>query len=111
MARPMTLGAAAFADDSCVHALVGAPDRDGGRSRPSARIDRSVLVAAPLILVWSALHPSAILGPVVVAMFAVVAVATRHAAARLFVAATLVALALAALVPSTRALFDVASNT
>jgi len=106
MARPMSLGAAALCATIYVCTRSWArPDRPSGRSR----LDRSVLVAAPLIVVWSALHPSAILGLVVVAMFALAAVVTRHAAARLFVAATIASLFLAALVPSARALFDVAA--
>ena len=110
MARPMTLGAAALCATIYVctrsWARAAAP---AGRSRPGATSDRSVLIAAPLVLVWSALHPSAILGIVVIAIFALAAVATRHAATRLFVGATLLALALAAVVPSARALFDVAA--
>jgi hypothetical protein len=102
MARPMTLGAAALC------ATIYLCTRSWQRVDRS-RLDRSVLVAAPLVLVWSALHPSAILGIVVLAVFAIAAVATRHGAARLYIGATLLALALAALVPSARALFDVAA--
>lgn len=96
MARPMTLGAVAL----CATIYLC--------TRTWQRRDRVVLVAAPLFVVGSALHPSAILGLVVIAIFAVVAVATRHAAARAFVAATLGALALGACFASSRALLPVA---
>jgi hypothetical protein len=96
MARPMTIGAAAL----CAMLYVCA--------RGWVRRDRSALLAAPLVIVWSLVHPTAILGFVLIALFALAAVVTRHAAARWFVAATLATLALAAVVPSARALFAVA---
>ena len=103
MARPMMLGAVALCATLYLCARTWQRAwRDGEPSR-----DRSVLVAAPLFVLWSALHPSAILALVIVAIFALAALATRHAATRWFVAAMLLALALGAVVPSARALFDV----
>ncbi len=100
MARPMMLGAAAL----CATLYLCA--RSWQRSAGSP--DRTVLAAAPLVIGWSALHPTAILGLAIVGLFALAALVTRHPAARLFVAALALTLGLGLVVPSARALFDVA---
>ena len=78
----MMLGAAALcATSMCARARGRARDRDGGRSRPSATIDRSVArrrAADPRVELRCIRAP--ILGLVVVAMLRGAAGATRHAA-------------------------------
>jgi hypothetical protein len=88
MARPMTLGALLL----CVTLYLCA------RSR--MRNDRSALLAAPVILLWSAIHPTALLGLTIVIVF------TLTRPNRLWIAASLLSLVMAA--PSLGGLLSVA---
>ena len=96
MARPMILGAVAL----CATLYVC--------TRTWQRRDRSVFVVVPITVVWSFVHSTAILGICVIAIFALVAAATRHPATRRFAAAALVAIAVCSLLPSARGRFAVA---
>ncbi|HEX6835277.1 MAG TPA: hypothetical protein VF334_01835, partial [Polyangia bacterium] len=75
MARPMMLGAAAL----CATLYLCA--------RTWRRRDASVFGVVPIVVAWSVVHSTAILGLAVVALFAGAAVVARHAAARRFAVA------------------------
>ena len=106
-------GAGALLDGAADDARRGDAVRDALSVHAQLATAEQVAIAAcslvaPLVVVWSALHPTAILGLRHRRALRAGGAGHAHAAARLFVAATLLALALALLAPSARALFTVA---
>ena len=110
MGRPMTLGAVALAATIylCTRSWWAEARAQGDGRNQGGRGDRSVLVAPIVVVVWTFIHSTAILGLAVLGIFALSALVTRHAARVRFVAATLAAFAACALLPSARGRFAVA---
>jgi hypothetical protein len=100
MARPMTLGAVALCATiySCTRTW----------QRAAAIRDRAVFFAVPIVMAWTVVHSTAILGVAVLAIFAGAAALVRHGAARRFAAAALATIAACAALPSARGRFAVA---
>ena len=101
MARPMMLGAVAL----CATLWLCTRTWQRAAARPH---DRSILFAAPLVVVWTVVHSTAILGLFVLAIFAIAALLGRHAAARRYLMTVALATVACALLPSARERFAVA---
>ncbi|MCU1282609.1 MAG: hypothetical protein JWM53_6155 [bacterium] len=98
MARPMMLGAVAL----CATLYVC--------TRTWQRGDRSVHWALPIVVAWTFVHSTAVLGVAVAVIFAVAALPARNRSARRFAAVALVTIAACAALPSARERFAVASG-
>jgi len=98
MARPMMLGAVALAGTLYVCA------------RSWTRGDRSVAIVPAVVIAWTFVHSTAILGLALVAIFALSALVVRHPARRWFAVAAAVTLVACAALPSARGRFAVAAG-